>query len=292
MRAPYVVAFTDVSDHCCLATDPTARPIGLSPTGLPSTVLPDWPIPASSRARHRRCAAPADERRAHVSPRSPQRIPDGSRRGRHSATSAATPSSATPPTGSATTAGSTRCVPTAGGGLATCAGRTRATAGSCARWPAWARWRQRSARRDEAERIALFLLQLDPGGVPGRRARRRPDRACRADARRADHASPVRAGRRTQPADGARQGVRRRRRPADGARQWRRRCTTPAAHRWSSSVATRRALAALGLAGGARSLAGRGAARRDHHGARAHPRRPPWWSACDLPWLDRRRANE
>ena len=67
MCEPYVVALANVSDPTApnSAPDIGSRPIGLSPTGLPSTVLP----PADPAAQHlleQALQAPSDTRRAQV----------------------------------------------------------------------------------------------------------------------------------------------------------------------------------------------------------------------------------
>jgi hypothetical protein len=63
MSEPYVVALSIVSDPDPSA--PTTRPIGLSPTGLPSTVLPD-PDPHARLLLDQAMQSPDDARRSQV----------------------------------------------------------------------------------------------------------------------------------------------------------------------------------------------------------------------------------
>ena len=75
-------------------------------------------------------------------------------------------SSATPTTASATTAASTRCAPTGGGGRATCAGREPTNQGFLRALAGLGAMATAIGEDDEADRIALFLAQLDPDGPP------------------------------------------------------------------------------------------------------------------------------
>ena len=141
------------------------RPIAMS-HGLPSTVLPPADADAQRALADALAADPAARRDALAAVAAG--IPATSTRGQSWVTPAATTSSAMRTTGSATTADSTRCGPTAGGD------------------PAYVRWSEPTNRgflrslaglgamaeaigeADEAERIATFLVQLDPDG--GRRS--------------------------------------------------------------------------------------------------------------------------
>ncbi len=131
--------------------------------GYPESRMADErPITMSPVACRRRCcrrqirsprlaspkqsaAEPPDAARCHR--RRGRRLSTLDRRpGQPSAMPAATRSSATPPTGSATTAGSTPCGPTVGAGRDTCVGPNRRTSGSCAACAVCKRWLRRSAR--------------------------------------------------------------------------------------------------------------------------------------------------
>ena len=106
------------------------------------------------------------------------RSPATSTCGPRSVTRAAMTSSATPTTGSGTTAGSTPCAPTDGGDPASCAGPSRPTKGSCAHSPDSGRWRPPSARRTRRSASRTFLAQLDPSGSAGSAGRDRRAPCC------------------------------------------------------------------------------------------------------------------
>ena len=168
--------------------------------GLPSTVLPpadadcQQALAAAVAARRRRRAGCVGRRRR-PRPALPGRV-GGARRPRPRRRS-----SATRTTASATTADSTRCVPNGwrGSGYVrwcepTNRGFLRALAGLGAMADA-------IGERDEAERIATFLVQLDPDGGPSS----------------AMTAGAVLCGG-AEPEDGHRQGAGRGRRCGDGER--------------------------------------------------------------------------
>ena len=234
--------------------EPQFNPVAMS-AGLPSTVLPPADPDAEARLADalplRRGPQVAVSRAAGGTPL-PRRVGDARRPG------GPRRSSATRTTGSATTAASTRCAPTGGAGRATCAGGAdqpgflRALAGLGAMATA-------IGEDDEADRIALFLAQLDPGrrpafDVPGRR------RLCGGASRRM----------------GTRQGVRRGRRGGDGGAGGR-----GAGGRRVCRCAVRRrrraALAALGRPVLRMATPGRG--RRERSSPRSRQRSTPTWSS-------------
>jgi hypothetical protein len=166
MCEPYVVALANVSDPAAPnhAADTGSRPIGLSPTGLPSTVLPAAD-PAAQRLLDQAMQAPVDVRRAQVAqvaaryPRWLDAWAELGDLGRDPIERYA-----------AYRVGYHR-------GLDT----LRANGWRGSGYVRWAHPTNRGFLRslaglgamaavigeaDEAERIALFVMQLDPGGVP------------------------------------------------------------------------------------------------------------------------------
>ena len=134
--------------------------VNLSASGPPETVLDpepadapsDWPRPRRSTAR------PAGRPCPSVVADHPRCL----RPGPAWASWPETTSRPTPPSASATTAGSIDCGPTAGGARATSAGTTPRTRASSGRSPASAGIADAIGEDDEAERCAQFLAQLDP----------------------------------------------------------------------------------------------------------------------------------
>ena len=160
------------------------RPIAHVVRAYRRTVLP----PAGPGRRPRRWptrSPPTGRRRRALSPRSPPACPrfldglGGARRRR-----ARRRSSATRPTASATTADSTRCAPTAGGGRGTCGGRSRPTVASSAPSPGSARWPTAIGEHDEAERIALVPRPARPRRAATRAVTRRGASLCGGASRR------------------------------------------------------------------------------------------------------------
>jgi Protein of unknown function (DUF3151) len=167
MFEPYVVALADVSDPVPPAADAdpaSSRPIGLSSTGLPSTVLPPAD-PAAASMLADALAAPEDDRRARVTEvvaRYPRWLEAWAVLGdigrdrieRYAAYRV----------GYHRGLDTLRANGWRGSGYVRWAHETnrgflRSLAGLGAMAAA-------IGETDEAERIALFILQLDPGGIP------------------------------------------------------------------------------------------------------------------------------
>lgn len=166
MCEPYVVALANVSDPAApnTSSDTGSRPIGLSPTGLPSTVLPAAE-PAAQQLLDAALQAPAEVRRtqvAQVAARYPRWLDAWAALGdlgrdpieRYAAYRV----------GYHRGLDTLRANGWRGSGYVrwdhpTNRGFLRSLAGLGAMAAA-------IGETDEAERIALFVMQLDPGGVP------------------------------------------------------------------------------------------------------------------------------